>query len=130
MLKQQGMSNCRVKLIKSLQSKPMRGIQIVSVVLYFAALLAEFVYHDITYEDRMNEYFALRDNKDNYTSDQDDTKIALFGIEFGVIVLILIDYLLHIIGYGLLFISLPQTILTIILLLGNLSLLVVFGIDK
>ena len=78
----------------------------------------------------MNEYFALRDNKDNYTSDQDDTKVALFGIEFGVIVLILIDYLLHIIGYGLLFISLPQTILTIILLLGNLSLLVVFGIDK
>lgn len=99
-------------------------------MLYFAALLAEFIYHDITYEDRMSEYFTLRDNKDNYSSDQDDNKVALFGIEFGVLVLILIDYFLHIIGYGLLFISRPQTILTIILLLGNLSLLVVFGIDK
>ena len=55
-------------------------------MLYFVALLAEFIYHDITYEDRMSEYFTLRDNKDNYSSDQDDNKVALFGIEFGVIV--------------------------------------------
>ena len=130
MLKQQGFSDCRLKLIKGLQSKLMRGIQIASLVLYLVAILAEFVFHDITYEDRMNEYAALRDNTESYTSDHDQTKVALFGVEFGVTVLVLIDYILYMIGYGQVFFARPQTIITVILLLANLSLLVVFGVDK
>ena len=56
--------------------------------------------------------------------------MALFGVEFGITVLVLIDYILYMIGYGQAFFARPQTIFTVIILLVNLSLLVVFGVDK
>ena len=99
-------------------------------MLYFLALIAEFVYHDITYDERMSDYFAIRDSNETFASDHDRIKASLFGVEFGIIIFFLINFVLHFIGYGCLFASKPQTIFISLLLLGNICLLGIFASDR
>ena len=62
MLRQYGISSRRVSLIMRLRTKTMRIIQIGMLLLYLLSLMAEFIYHDLSYDERLNEYLTIRDS--------------------------------------------------------------------
>lgn len=124
-LQSAGIGTCRRKLAKMLQTKVLSIMQLLIICLYALTVLAYFVFHDVTYDDRVSEFSTLSTGIS--TEGTDGTFRAINLAESALIVIFVVEFTLHSIGFGLLFVGRFWAIANLILLAVNILILVLFS---
>ena len=115
-----GIGQRRINVVEFIRGNCYRALALVIISFYALIIMADLISHDFWYEDHAQQFLSkVEDTSDSkYTS----MKKSILYAEFVVLTYFIFNHILHLVGYGLLFLKNVRPNVSLVICLVNIIL--------